>query len=324
MVQRLLVTGSTGLLGANLVFAASTRFDVVAGQRRPSVEFPQAGSVILDLAEEEAIAETVLTVRPMVIVHCAAETRVDHCEDHPDVAMRVNVEGTAHLSRAAAAVGARLIYISTDSVFDGQRGIYTEEDDPNPLNVYARSKWLGEQAVRRDSPDYLIIRTNIYGWNYGPVGPQKSLAEWALGRLRRGESVPGFQDVVFSPLLVDDLADMLLQMIVGGMRGLYHVSARDAVSKFEFARGIARQYGFDQDLVRPVSVSSARFRAPRPLVTTLNSAKVEAALGMSMPTVEEGLRRFHRLEESGEVAARQYLWPSSTWSGERLESSSRP
>jgi dTDP-4-dehydrorhamnose reductase len=321
MVHRLLVTGSTGLVGANLVLAASTRYDVVAGHRRPSVEFPQTESVMLDLAEGDAIAKTVFTVRPTVIVHCAAETRVDQCEDHPDAAMRVNVEGTAHLSRAAAAVGARLVYISTDSVFDGRGGAYTEEDDPNPLNVYARSKWLGEQVVRQESPDRLIIRTNIYGWSYGP---KESLAEWVLGRFRRGERVPGFQDVVFSPLLVDDLADKVLEMIAKGLQGLYHVSARDAVSKFDFARGIARQYGFDQAMVQPVSVSTARFRAPRPLVTNLNPAKIETVLGVPMPTVEEGLQRFRRLDESGEVARRRSLWPWSVLCGVRQGSLLRP
>lgn len=304
MSHRLLVTGSTGLVGAALVLTASKRYEVVAGSRRAGIEFPHAESVEFDLASAESIVATLSAIRPAVVVHCAAETRVDWCEDHPDEAMQVNVEGTARLSRAAASVGASLLYVSTDAVFDGARGGYTEEDAPRPLNVYARSKWLGELAVRREAPDHLVVRTNLYGWN---VSPRESLAEWILDRLRRGEGVPGFQDVVFSPLLVDDLADTLLDMIAGDLRGLYHLGARDAVSKYDFARRLARQFGLDQDLVRPVGIGSAGLRSSRPLVTNLNPARAEAALGRAMPSVEEGLRRFRRLEESGEVAARRAL-----------------
>lgn len=304
MFHRLLVTGSTGLVGAALVLTASKRYEVVAGSRRMGIEFPHAESVELDLTSAESIVAALSAVRPAVVVHCAAETRVDWCEDHPDEVMRVNVEGTAQLSRAAASVGARLLYVSTDAVFDGARGGYTEEDAPRPLNVYARSKWLGELAVRRESLDHLVVRTNLYGWS---VLSKESLAEWILGRLRRSERVPGFQDVIFSPLLVDDLVDTLLEMIARGLQGVYHVAARDAVSKYNFACGLARQFGLDQDLVCPVGIASAGLRAPRPLVTNLNPARAEAALGRAMPSVKEGLQRFRRLEESGEVAARRAL-----------------
>lgn len=312
MAHRLLVTGSTGLVGATLVLAVSKRYEVVAGSRRPMIEFPGVESVELDLASAESIAAAVSAARPTVVVHCAAETRVDWCEDHPDETMRVNVEGTARLGRAAASVGARLLYLSTDSVFDGARGAYVEEDEPRPLNVYARSKWLGEQAVRREAPDHLIVRTNLYGWN---LAPRVGLAEWILGKLRRGEEVPGFRDVVFSPLLADDLVDLLLDMIARDLKGLYHLGARDAVSKHEFALALAREFGLDGGLVRPASITSAGLRAARPPVTNLNPARAEAALGKPMPLVAEGLRRFRRLEASGEVAARRALWPAPVSSG---------
>lgn len=300
------MTGSTGLVGATLVLAASSRHEMLAGYRGTAIHFPHAEPIQLDVAVPDSIGSAVARMRPTVIVHCAAETRVDWCEDHSQEALRVNAEGTAHLSRAAASVGARLLYISTDSVFDGSRGNYSEEEAVRPINVYARSKWLGEEAVRRELPDHLVVRTNLYGWN---VSRRENLAEWILARLRCGERVLGFQDVVFSPLLVDDLVATLLEMLDRGLRGVYHVAARQAVSKFEFGRRLARQFGLDEDLVHPVRLESANLRALRPLVTSLNPAKVEAALERAMPGIEEGLRRFRRLEESGEVAARRSLCP---------------
>jgi dTDP-4-dehydrorhamnose reductase len=139
-------------------------------------------------------------MRPAWIVHCAAATNVDWCESHPVECMRVNAEAAGALARAARSIGARLVYISTDSVFDGVSGGYRETDPVSPVNHYARSKASGESAVLDEIPDALVLRTNIYGWN---LQSKHSLAEWALARLEGGEVVPGFRDVSFSPLLVN-------------------------------------------------------------------------------------------------------------------------
>lgn len=308
----MLVTGSTGLLGATMVEKASHRFAVVAGHRTPGLALPGTGSFVLDLRNPEQVEEVVASSRPAVVVHCAAETGVDFCEDHPEAAMEVNVCGTARLCRAAVGVRAFLVYVSTDSVFDGRRGGYSEEDQPNPVNAYGRSKWSAEQVVRREMPDHLIIRTNFFGWNHGP---KETLAEWVLGRLQSGNRVPGFQDVVFSPLLVDMLVEKMLAAIELGLRGRLHLGARDAVTKCEFARLIARTVGLDPALVDPVSVDVAGLRAPRPRDTSLDSSRAEKALNVPMPTVQEGIRRFWELETCGEVVRRRTRLAPSTLQG---------
>ena len=163
-----------------------------------------------------------------------------------------------------------------------------------------RGELLGEDAVRNESAEYLIIRTNMYGWNFLP---KESLAEWILGRLRRGEKVPGFTDVVFSPLLVNDLADILICMIKKGLRGTYHVGSHDHVDKFHFAKKIAGVFELDSDLVQPTLLSSAHLKARRPRVTTLDVSRIEHVLGRAMPSVLDGLYRFRRLEDNGYVTA---------------------
>lgn len=318
--QRLLVTGGTGLLGSVLTSVAAHHYDVTACSKRDSLFIPGARSITLDLCNPASVVKVVSATRPSVVVHCAAETRVDWCEDHPEEALRVNVEGTVGLCRAVALTEGCLVYISTDSVFDGFHGNYTEVDEPGPLNIYARSKWLGEQAVRRNLTDHLIIRTNFYGWG---LSPKQSLGEWILERLRLGHRIPGFQDVIFAPLLTDDLADIVLAMIALGLRGTYHLGSRDAISKFDFAKRIARAFGLDQGLVEPVPMKSIQLRAPRPKVTNLNSSKAEEALGFPLPSVDEGVCRFRDLETSGEVAARRALWLSPVLSGTQQRSGAR-
>ena len=129
-------------------------------------------------------------------MHCAAATNVDWCEDNPKQAEAINVQATADLAEIAAALNARFVYISTDSVFDGKRGDYAETDEPAPLNVYARSKLAGEQETLRLNAAAIVVRVSIYGWN---AQKKESLAEWVLRRLEEGSDVPGFTDVFFTP-----------------------------------------------------------------------------------------------------------------------------
>ncbi len=148
-------------------------------------------------------------------------------------------------------------------------------------------------------PDSLIIRTNIYGWN---MQEKQSLAEWVLGRLERGEPVSGFRDVHFSPILVNDLADILLKMMKVNLSGTYHVGGRRRCSKYQFGRHLASVFGHDGGLIQPVSVSESQLAAPRPKDTSLDVAKVSQTLGLPMPKVIGGLRRFKLLRDTGYVA----------------------
>ena len=194
----ILVTGASGLLGANLVLTALDRgMPVMAVSNRVPFRHPDAESASLDVRDADAVRAVVARVRPDVVVHTAALTDVDACEGDPALAHAVNAHAPGVLARAAAEAGARLVHVSTDAVFDGQRGGYTEADPTSPVNVYARTKLDGERAVLAASPDHLVVRTTLFGWN---AQPKKSLAEWVLGRLDAGERVPGFTDAVFAPL----------------------------------------------------------------------------------------------------------------------------
>ncbi len=289
------------MLGAALVRKARSRgIDVVALGGSSVLREPGVRSLRSDLTDTTALISIVSEVRPRWVLHCAAATDVDRCEEHPDEAMRVNADGSANVARAAKAASAGLVYISTDSVFDGRRGGYTEEDTTGPVNEYSRSKLAGEEAVRAAGLDrWIVARTTIYGWS--PHG-RPSVAEWFLSRIEASQPTNGFADVVFSPILVQDLSDALLDLIDLDVSGIFHVAGREACTKYEFGRRVAAEFGLDPRFIRPVPFASAKLRAPRPLDTSLSVAKVTRVLGRQMPDVTDGLRGFRRLREVGEAA----------------------
>lgn len=296
----ILVTGASGLLGANLVMAARERGERVAvGCHRIPVRFPGTERVDFDLNSPSQIKARLRDMRPDWIVHCAAATDVDWCQDHPEDARRINAEASRELAESARRTGTRFLFVSTDAVFDGGRGGYGEEDPPCPVNVYGSTKWAGEQAVRKVLPTTLVVRTNLYGWN---LQPKQSLAEWILDRLESGGRVPGFEDVIFTPILADDLAELLLDMVDRSMEGLYHVAGSEALSKYEFARRLAEVFHCDPSSVQPVRIADSGLKAPRPRNTALRTTKATRALGREPPTLDAGLRRFKSDRDSGYVA----------------------
>jgi len=296
----ILVTGASGLLGATLLAVAAGRGRDVAGvYHRQAVRLPGVSTYRSDLSRPEEVRELVRSVRPQWVVHCAAATNVDWCEQNPELTWQVNVCMAGDVAREAADVGAGVIYVSTDSVFDGQRGGYTEQDQPAPVNVYARSKLAGELAVAESNDRAIVLRTNLFGWN---CRQKLSLAEWVVDRLESGTPFPGFDDVVFAPLLVNDLADVIFDLIDRGASGLYHAASAEAMSKYEFARLIARVFDRDPDLVRPVRLVDQPLVAPRPLNTALRADKLSRELRRPMPGMEEMVQRFKDLRGGGYVA----------------------
>ena len=291
-MRRILITGASGLLGANLVLDAAGRHEVIAVTHRHRLERPGVRSFQADLANPGAAQELMRLVRPDWVIHCAAATDVDACEADPGGAFRLNRDMAGWVAEASAAIGARLAHISTDAVFDGKRGGYREDEAPNPINVYARSKLEGENAVRAVCREALIVRTNIYGWN---AQEKRSLAEWFLNNLENGRACQGFTDVLVSPLLVNDLGDFLLRMLETGLNGLYHVAGGDCLSKYDFGVLIAKTFGLDAGLIHPVGVEAGGLRAPRGRRLCLDGLKIQDELGVPLPRAREGLARFKAL-----------------------------
>ena len=298
--MRLLVTGVSGLLGSNMAWLAAEEHavsGVLRGERAVAVPGRTPFAVIAADLSEPGQAERVLDLaQPDAVVHAAALTSVDYCELHPEEAYRANVLATKMLARAAAARGAQMLYISTDSVFDGARGGYREEDAPNPINVYARTKLEGEVAVAEEHPDACIARVNFYGWSWQG---SRSLAEFFYYQLAAGQTVLGYEDVIFCPLLVNDMVAILLRMLDLRLSGLYHVVSSECQSKYEFGRMLAAAFGLDERLIAPVSFRAGSHPAARSPLLTLHSDKLACALGADLPGQLSAMQRFAGLHAQG-------------------------
>jgi dTDP-4-dehydrorhamnose reductase len=294
------VTGASGLLGASLVAKAQEEGYVVTGvYYRHCVRADGVRALPADLTDEAEIRRIFEEVRPALVVHCAAATDVDWCEVHPEEAYKINVTVPSSIAEITSRSGARLLYISTDSVFDGESGDYSETDHAAPVNVYATTKLQAENEVLGQDPAAAIARVNLYGWKpRWNLQRKDSLAEWIVKQLTAGKPVPGFSDVRFCPVLVNDLAELLLALLERNFSGIFHVVGSESVSKYEFARRVASCFGFDPNQVVATSVLDAKLKARRPRDTSLNTSKLCAALERSMPDVDAGLFRFAQLRQS--------------------------
>ncbi len=275
--MRILVTGAGGQLGRELI-------DVLA-----SHELHGRDHRALDISDRQAVFETVEQVRPSWIINAAAYNDVDGAERATELAFAVNAAGPAYLAAAAARVGAEMVHISTDYVFDGRKGApYTELDRADPLSVYGRSKYEGELQVLSAHPSACVLRT---AWLYGEYG--KNFVKAILKAADRGGPLNVVTDQVGSPTWTRHLAQAIDELIQTPARGLFHVANRGACSRFEFAGAIVQ----GRVEVLPISAADAARPAPRPANSALVSVRWQAAGLRPLPDWESALQDF--LSEDG-------------------------
>ncbi len=274
--MKVLLTGASGLLGSKLTpLLASRGWSVVAVYRRHvPPRLPGVKQVRLDITDTLRLEDLILKEEPDVVIHAAAYTDVDGCERNRGYAWRVNVEATRSVMRASRVVNAYLVYVSTDYVFDGEKGMYRETDTPNPVNYYGLTKLIGEEVVRSSDILYCVVRTSaIYG--VAPTG--KGFAVYLVERLRRGEEVKALVDQYVSPTYNAALAEAIAEIAEARPMGTLHV-AGPRMSRFEFARMVARALGAPEELVKPARMEEMRWAARRPRDSSLDTSRARRLL----------------------------------------------
>jgi dTDP-4-dehydrorhamnose reductase len=215
---------------------------------------------------------------------------VDQCELNRELAWKINVEGTQNIVEAAKATGAFLLYISTDYVFDGEKGGYKEDDLPSPVNYYGYTKLKAEEAVRKSSGEYCIGRTSvIYGST--PAAGKINFALWLLDKLRKREQVKVFVDQWNSPTLNSSLADMTLEVVERKLTGVFHLSGASRINRYDFAMALAKTSGVDESLVVPARSEELSFPAKRPKDSSLNTTKAQQTLKHKPLQIAKALER---------------------------------
>jgi dTDP-4-dehydrorhamnose reductase len=274
--HRLMVTGRTGTLGQRLCHHAELR----------GLGCLAVGREAIDLGRRETIGPALDAAKPWAVIHTAGLVDIDRAEREPELARRLNTLGAAALAAACAERGLPFVLISTDQVFDGAKGAaYTEDDTPTPLNVYGRTKAEAERLVAEAHPKALIARTAAFfsphdRWNF---------AVHLTDALTRGQRFAAAADSFVTPTYVPDLTDALLDLLVDGAGGIWHLVNGTRVSWAEFAQMIAEARGLDAGLIDAVPASSLGWAAPRPADVALGTLR-----GQLLPSLDDGIERFAR------------------------------
>jgi len=292
MMKTLLITGSNGLLGQKLVYAALERKNIrlIATAKGNSRLIQQEGYVYeeMDITDSEAVHQIIAKYKPDCVIHAAAMTNVDACEIQKEDCLKQNVHAVEYLVQACNQNKSHLIHISTDFIFDGKGGPYKEEDTPNPVSYYGWSKLEAERIVQSSSQDWAILRTILV---FGIVDhmSRSNVVLWAKSALEKGQEINVVSDQFRMPTLAEDLAEACLLAFEKHARGIFHISGKDYMSIVELVQRVADYYHLDKSIIRPVNSETLNQTARRPPRTGFHLEKSMQTLGYAPHSFEEGL-----------------------------------
>ncbi|MDP1815385.1 MAG: SDR family oxidoreductase [Leadbetterella sp.] len=270
MSKKVLITGSTGMLGFEILdfLKKQNKFDITLINRKRN--FSRENEIVLDLIDNNALIKALEKIEPDVIVHCAALTDVNLCESETSYAYKLHVESTMNLAKYCPS--AKFIYISTDSVYDGVIGNYVETDLTNPVNYYATTKLEGEDKVLKYSKNPLIIRTNLFGFHQKPLN---SLFEWGIRSFNSNQLVYGFENVFFNPIYTKNLAKLVNYFINNETEtGVFNFGSKNITNKYNFLDFIRILSNKPSNLIES-KILRNDLEVRRPLNTYLNIEKIE-------------------------------------------------
>jgi dTDP-4-dehydrorhamnose reductase len=279
-MRKILVIGAKGMLGRDVVETLRTSF--------PEDEITGWDVGEIDIQEERSTVTRIRDLKPGWIINVAAYTDVDGCELNEQKAFAINAEGVKHVALGAVTCGAKVVTLSTDYIFDGKKGSpYLEKDSPNPLNVYGRSKWKGEQYVQELVKDVLIIRTQ---WLYGKYG--KNFVASILRQAREKTALSVVNDQVGSPTYTVDLSRAISLLIERKARGIFHVANSDSCTWYRYARAILKLSGIEGVKVVPISSKELAYPAVRPAYSVLDTKKLKRETGLTLRPWGEALKDY--------------------------------
>ena len=280
--MRVLITGASGMLGATLVEKWQDHYDIYATDKESFIENPAKNFMEFDLLSS-SYRSLITWARPNVIVHCAAITNVDICEEHPDQAMEVNAESVKKFLQSDA--NARLIFISSDAVFPDRLPMATEKDQTSPENVYGKTKETGEKYIKDASGDHIAIRTTIVGKNINPS--YQGFVEWIVNSVKNGKEIILFEDVLFTPITTWHLANEMEWVMRSNISGIVHVAGGEPISKYDFGKKICEGLELDTKLIRKGSMDNVKFNAKRSNDQTMDSGFYHSLSSRFLPSADE-------------------------------------
>ncbi|MGK9368532.1 dTDP-4-dehydrorhamnose reductase [Melioribacter sp. Ez-97] len=285
---RILVIGSNGMLGRRLAkYYASKqdKYELLCASIEKTSAIKSVPYKSVDITDKNSVKNITLDFFPDFVINAAAYTNVDKAETEREQAWKLNVTGVENLAFYSWTIDAHLIHISTDYIFDGKNGPYTETDRPSPISYYGRTKLAAENSIRANGVRYTILRTNVL---YGPAKEGKpDFVKWVINSLKENKAINIVTDQYNNPTFTDDLVDAIARTIEFRKEGIYNIGGKEILSRYEFTQRIADYFKLDKKLIRPVLTKDLKQPAPRPLKSGLIILKASTELGYQPRSIEE-------------------------------------
>lgn len=289
MVIKVVFTGITGLLGRYFLKNKKKGYEII-GVGNKNVRKNSENFFSIDISRRNLILDFIKKISPQIIVHAASIGNVDYCEKFPDEAYKVNVKGTQNIIKAAKRVNAKIIFLSSNAIYDGNNPPYDEEIAPSPVDIYGKTKVEGENLIKDSNLDYAILRLiTMYGWPN--LGGRNNPVTWVIESLKKGQSLNVVNDIYNNHLWAGQAAEAVWAVIMKNISmDIFNIAGKDSLSRYDLALKAAKLFKLDNSLISSVSSDFFRSIAKRPKNTTFNTQKMKKVLGIKPVSVEEGLR----------------------------------
>jgi len=294
--MNILITGGSGLLAVNWALTMRDRYFVTLGMHRRNISLEGVQTQFIDLESVNEIVKRLDVLKPKVVIHTVGLTDIEECEANPDYARHVNVDLAQNVAIACKTIGIPLIHISTDHLFYGNMQLVDETCPVSPRNIYARTKADAEYVVQNANPLSIVVRTNFYGW--GPYY-RRSFSDRIIDALRSNKKIILFEDVYYTPLLIEFLVDTAHELLDKKIYGVFNIVGDERVSKYQFGMKIAKIFNLDSTLIQSGLSSDMSSRVQRPSDISLSNKYITTILDRQLGGLDEQLTKLFQQEKSG-------------------------
>lgn len=286
---RILIFGSNGMLGQRAVefYLNYKNIELLSSSLENESVTPKVDYICCDITERSQVKKIIYDFCPDFILNAAAYTNVDLSESERESAWKLNVKAVEYIAEAARAIDAHIIHISTDYIFDGKNGPYSENDTPSPVGYYGRTKLASENALKLNGVKNTIIRTNVL---YGIAkNSRPDFVRWVVNSLRAGKEIKIVTDQINNPTFIDDLVQAVNKIIDFKKEGIFNIGGKEFLSRYEFTLQIADYFNLDKKLIKPIKTSDLNQPARRPLKSGLLTIKAQTELDYKPISIIESL-----------------------------------
>ena len=297
MKKKMLVIGGTSLLGYKLL-SNTNDFELYASYNKNLINLKNVETLKIDITNIKN-CEKILNLKPDIIINTAAITNVDYCEKFEKNAFDVNVTGTKNIAKIAEKLGSKLIHISTDAVFSGSKKFYVEEDKPNPISIYGKTKLESEKIISKVNDSVILRPSVLFGWipfEYIKTKDESrktmNFGLWVIDQLYKNNKMSIVNDQINTPTLADNLAENIIEIIKKDLTGIFHLSGLSCISRLDFSKKIAKTFGYSDNLISSISSEKLKQIAPRTLESCLKCDKI-VQNGVNLLKIDQSIEKMY-------------------------------